>query len=401
MVTRSTDHSVPGAAFRPQVPAPEAGSSATDSPEAEGQEGGVVERPDLGKLGEALRDRVEVRSIAITGLFVLAVLYTLYFARAFLLPIVLAVLLDFLLSPLIRALKRVRIPEPLGAALVVLGLLGVLGGAAYTLADPAREWMQKAPQSLAKVQSRMRELRRPVEQVTRTAEQVEAATEVSKAGPQEVVVRGPRLSERLFGSTQSFFTGALETLILLYFLLAAGDLFLQKLIKVLPLLRDKKKAVAIARETEASISTYLFTVALVNVGLGVAVTVVMLLLKMPNAVLWGTLAALAEFVPYIGATVMLGLLAMAGLVVFPDLGHALMVPGAYMAVNLVQANFVSPTILGQRLTLNPVAILVGLVFWWWIWGVGGAFIAVPLLATFKIFCDHIESLAPIGEFLGK
>jgi predicted PurR-regulated permease PerM len=401
MVTRSTDDSVPGAGFRPDVPAPEAGSSATDSPEAERQEGGVVERPDLGKLGEALRDRVEVRSIAITGLFVLAVLYTLYFARAFLLPIVLAVLLDFLLSPLIRALKRVRIPEPLGAALVVLGLLGVLGGAAYTLADPAREWMQKAPQSLAKVQSRIRELRRPVEQVTRTAEQVEAATEVSKAGPQEVVVRGPRLSERLFGSTQSFFTGALETLILLYFLLAAGDLFLQKLIKVLPLLRDKKKAVAIARETEASISTYLFTVALVNVGLGMAVTLVMLLLKMPNAVLWGTLAALAEFVPYIGATVMLGLLAMAGLVVFPDLGHALMVPGAYMAVNLVQANFVSPTILGKRLTLNPVAILVGLVFWWWIWGVGGAFIAVPLLATFKIFCDHIESLAPIGEFLGK
>ena len=195
--------------------------------------------------------------------------------------------------------------------------------------------------------------------------------------------------------------GALETLILLYFLLAAGDLFLQKLIKVLPLLRDKKKAVAIARETEASISTYLFTVAVVNIGLGVAVTIVMLLLKMPNAVLWGSLAALAEFVPYIGATVMLGLLAMAGLVAFPDLGHALMVPGAYMAVNLVQANFVSPTVLGRRLTLNPVAILVGLVFWWWIWGVGGAFIAVPLLATFKIFCDHIESLAPIGEFLGK
>ena len=396
MVTRSTDDSVPSGAFRPDVPAPTA-----DSPEAERQKGGAVEHPDLGKLGEALRDRIEVRSIAITGLFVLAVLYTLYFARAFLLPIVLAVLLDFLLSPLIRGLKRLRVPEPLGAGLVMLGLLGVLGGAAYTLADPAREWMQKAPESLAKVQTRMRELRRPVEQVTRTAEQVEAATEVSKAGPQEVVVRGPRLSERLFGSTQSFLTGALETLILLYFLLAAGDLFLQKLIKVLPLLRDKKKAVAIARETEASISTYLFTVALVNVGLGVAVTLVMLLLKMPNPVLWGTLAALAEFVPYIGATVMLGLLAMAGLVVFPDLGHALLVPGGYMAVNLVQANFVSPTILGRRLTLNPVAILVGLVFWWWIWGVGGAFIAVPLLATLKIFCDHIESLAPIGEFLGK
>jgi predicted PurR-regulated permease PerM len=391
MGTRSTDDSAQGAAFRPDVPEP-AGPPA---------EGGAVEHPDLRKLGEALRERMEVRSIAITGLFVLAVLYTLYFARAFLLPIILAVLLDFLLSPIIRTLKRLRIPEPLGAALVLLTLLGAVGAGAYSLAEPARAWVAKAPESVAKVQSRLRDLRRPVEQVTRTAEQVEAATEVSKGGAQEVVLRGPRLSERLFGTTQSLLTGALETVILLYFLLAAGDLFLQKLIKVLPQLKDKKKAVAIARETEASISTYLLTLAVVNVGLGLAVTLVMLLLKVPNALLWGSLAALAEFIPYVGATVMLGLLTMAGLVTFPTVGHALLVPAGYLAVNVMQANFFSPMVLGHRLTLNPVAILVGLVFWWWIWGVGGAFIAVPLLATFKIFCDHIESLAPIGEFLGK
>ncbi|HET6579618.1 MAG TPA: AI-2E family transporter [Gemmatimonadales bacterium] len=391
MDTRSTEDSAPGEAFRPEVPAP-AGPA---------EEGGAVEQPDLRKLGEALRDRIEVRSIAITGLLVLAVLYTLYFARAFLLPIVLAVLLDFLLSPIIRLLKRIRIPEPAGAALVILVLLGALGAGVYSLAEPARDWMARAPESIARVQSRLEALQRPVEQVTRTAERVEAATEVEKSGPQEVVVRGPRLSERLFGTTQSLLTGAMETVILLYFLLAAGDLFLQKLIKVLPLLRDKKKAVAIARETEASISTYLFTLTFVNIGLGLVVTLVMTLIGMPNAVLWGSLAALAEFVPYVGATVMIALLTMAGIVNFPTMGHALLVPGAYLAVNLIQANFISPMVLGRRLTLNPVAILVGLVFWWWLWGVGGAFIAVPLLATLKIFCDHIESLAPIGEFLGK
>ena len=180
-----------------------------------------------------------------------------------------------------------------------------------------------------------------------------------------------------------------------------GDLFLQKLIKVLPLLQDKKKAVAIFRETESSISTYLVTVALVNAGLGLVVALVMRLVGMPNPLLWGTLAAVAEFVPYLGATTMLGILSLAGLATFPQLGHAFLVPGSYLAVNLIQANFVTPTVLGRRLTLNPVAILIGLVFWWWLWGVGGAFIAVPLLATFKIFCDHIESLASIGEFLGE
>jgi len=391
METRSTGDSAAGQAFRPEVP----------TPGAPAEEAGVVEQPDLARLGQALRDRIEVRSIAINGLFVLALLYTLYFARSFLLPIVLAVLLDFLLSPVIRTLKRARIPEPLGAALVVLGLLGVVGIGGYSLTDPARAWIAKAPASLAKVETRLRDLRKPVEQVTKTAEQVEAATEVEKGGPQEVVVRGPRLSERLFGTTQSLLAGALETVILLYFLLAVGDLFLQKLIKVLPLLRDKKKAVAIARETEASISTYLFTVALVNIVLGMVVTLVMVVVGMPNPLLWGALAAVAEFIPYIGASVVLGTLTLAGLVTFPTLGHALLVPAAYLAVNLIQSQFVSPMVLGRRLTLNPVAILVGLVFWWWLWGVGGAFIAVPLLATFKIFCDHIESLAPIGEFLGK
>ncbi|MEO7985097.1 MAG: AI-2E family transporter [Gemmatimonadales bacterium] len=375
---------------------------ATGAPDTSGETaGGEVEHPDLGKLGDALRDRVEVRSVAITGLFVLAVFYTLYFGRSFFLPIVLALLLDFLLSPVIRFLRRLRVPEPVGAVIVVASLLGLIGVGGYNLAGPAREWAAKAPDSIQKVQSRLRDLRRPVEQVSRTADQVEAATNIGKSGVQEVVVRGPRMSERLFGSTQSLLTGALEMFVLLYFLLAVGDLFLQKLIKVLPQLKDKKKAVMIARETESSVSTYLVTVALVNSALGVIVALVMWLVGMPNPLLWGALAAVAEFVPYLGAGAMLIVLSIAGLVTFPQLGRAFLVPGSYLVVNLIQANFVSPAMLSRRLTLNPVAILIGLVFWWWLWGVGGAFVAVPLLATFKIFCDHIESLAPVGEFLGK
>jgi predicted PurR-regulated permease PerM len=379
-------------AFEPDVPG---------SPPAPGA-GETVAQPDIKKLGEALRDRIEIRSLSITGLFVLASFYTLYFARAFFLPVILAVLLDFLLSPLIRGLKRARIPEPLGAALVIIALLGTAGVAGYGLSGPAKEWVTKLPGSMREAEDRLRKLRKPVEQVSKTAQQVEQATKMGdQAKTPEVVVKGPTLTERLFGTTQTIVASAFEVIILLYFLLAAGDLFLQKLIKVLPQLRDKKKAVAIARETEASISTYLVTVTLVNLGLGLAVAAVMFLLGMPNPILWGALAALAEFVPYLGATAMIVLLSLAGLVTFEQVGQALLVPAAYLGVNVLQSQFISPLILGRRLTLNPVAIFIGLVFWWWIWGVPGAFIAVPLIATFKIFCDHIEALAPIGEFLGR
>jgi predicted PurR-regulated permease PerM len=379
-------------AFEPDVPGPASDPAA----------GAAVEQPDIKKLGEALRERVEIRSISITGLFVLAALYTLYFARAFFLPIVLAVLLDFLLSPLIRALKRARVPEPLGAALVIVGLLGTAGVAVYGLVGPAREWGAKLPASMREAENRLRKLRTPVEQVSKTAEQVEQVAKVDNgAKTQEVVVKGPTLTERLFGTTQTLIASAFEVVILLYFLLAAGDLFLQKLIKVLPQFRDKKKAVAIARETEASISTYLVTVTLVNLALGLAVGIVMFLLKMPNPLLWGALAAIAEFIPYLGASAVVTLLTLAGLVTFEQVGHALLIPAAYLGVNVLQSQLLAPLILGRKLTLNPVAIFVGLVFWWWIWGVPGAFIAVPLIATFKIFCDHIEALAPIGEFLGR
>jgi predicted PurR-regulated permease PerM len=381
----------PRSAFEPDVDvSPAAPSPATGS------------EPDLGKVRTALRDRVEITSLAITGLFVLALFYTLYFARAFFVPLILAVMLDFLLSPVVRALKRLRIPESVGAVMVLLGVLLVLATTVYSLTDPVRAWLQKAPATLAQTRDELSKLRRPVEQVSRTAQQVEEATKAPTAAQTtEVVVKGPSLSERLFGTTQSIITVALEVGILLYFLLAAGDLFLQKLIKVLPQLKDKKRAVSIARETESSVSAYLFTMTLLNVGEGVVVAIAMALLGVPNAALWGVLAVVLEYVPYIGAFVLAGILTLVGLATFDEPFRALMVPAAYVAINFVQGNFLVPTILGRRLTLNPVAIFIGLVFFWWIWGVAGAFLAVPILATFKIFCDHIETLQPIGEFLGK
>lgn len=351
-----------------------------------------------------VREIVMSRPLALTVIAVLAVLYTLYFARSFLLPIAFAVLLDFLLSPAVRTLARFRIPTPMGAAVMVLGLIGLVALGVYGLAAPVQSWTEKAPEALASAQREVRQILRPIERViTRTAEQVEnAAGAVSSAPkPPEVVVRGSTMSSRIFGSTQRFLAKLLEVVILLFFLLSAGDLFLQKVIKLLPHLNDRVKAVKIAREIEISTSTYLLTALAINAAEGAVVGIAMKVLGMPNPVLWGVMVTVFEFIPYLGALAVTVILGVAGLATFSSLGHALLVPGSFLLVNLIQANFVSPALLGQRLALNPVAILIGLAFWFWIWGIPGAFIAVPMIATFKICCDHIDALAAVGEFLGR
>jgi predicted PurR-regulated permease PerM len=231
---------------------------------------------------------------------------------------------------------------------------------------------------------------------------VEEATETTppEDQPTEVVVVGPSVASRVFGSTQRLLGALLEVLILLYFLLAGGDLFLEKMIRVIPHLTDKKKAVRIARETESAISTYLIANLGINLVEGVMVGLAMWALGMPNPLLWGVLTAVFEFIPYLGAFIMIALLSLVALVTFDDLGRILLVPAAFLLANLIQANIVTTLVLGRKLALNNVALFVGLAFWWWIWGIPGAFIGVPMMAVFKIYCDHIEALAPVGEFLG-
>ncbi len=357
--------------------------------------------PDLARTGRMLTS-ARGRSTALTILSILAVLYTLYFARDFLLPIVIALLLDFLLSPVVRALSRLRVPIPLGAGIVVLGLIATVSLAVYELSDPVQRWATQAPSAVATAQAKVRRILRPVQQVQRTAEQVERATSPAPSGrTTEVVVKGPSIVSRVFGTTQKLLAGILEVAILLYFLLASGDLFVQKLVKVIPREEDKQAVVLIAREIEASISTYLLTTAAINVVEGLLVAGVLALLGMPNALFWGALVTLVEFVPFLGATVMVMVLTLAALATFDSVPHALLVPGSFLAINLVQGNIVSPTLLGHRLTLNPVAIFVGIAFWWWVWGVPGAFVAVPILAAIKIVCDHAAPFAAFGEFLGQ
>jgi predicted PurR-regulated permease PerM len=356
--------------------------------------------PDQESTG-VLGSRVDARHVSLVILTFLAVLYTLHVAAAFFLPIVVAILLNLLLSPSVRLLRNyLHLPVPLGAGIVIIVLLGLIGFGATRLAPAASAWVARAPESIATLKRRIQPLRGPMERVNQAAEQVEQATDMDKK-TQEVEIKGPGLSQQVFGGTTAILGSLMVVIFLTYFLLASGELFLQKLVGVLPQLKDKKTAVRIVRETEAQVSVYLVVTTLINLGVGVATGVALALVGMPNPVLWGVVAAVLNFVPYVGGLVNTVILALAAFLTFDDVGRALMVPFVFTVINILEGNLITPWIVGRRMRLNTVAVFVGLIFWWYLWGITGALLAVPIMASIKIACDHIAPLAPIGEFLAE
>jgi predicted PurR-regulated permease PerM len=190
-----------------------------------------------------------------------------------------------------------------------------------------------------------------------------------------------------------------ETLVLLYLLLASGDLFLQKLVHVMPTLRDKKRAVEISHEIQQNISNYLFSISLINIGLGVAVSVGLYFMGVPNAAMWGMLVAILNFVPYFGPAVGVILLAAVGLLTFDTLWQGLLPAAWYLLLHLLETNLITPVLLGRRFTLNPVVVFVSLIFWTWLWGVPGALLSVPILVSVKVVCDRFPTLSTVSELL--
>lgn len=343
----------------------------------------------------------DVRSASLTGIFVLLLFYMLYFASPVLIPITLAVLLNLLLTPGVELLVRLRLPQSLAAAVMLLGALALLFGAVYMLAGPAQEWLQKAPDSFYKIERKLQALRQPIEKIQEASEQIQQATklETPAAQTQQVEIKRPGLTDMLLSGTPQVLAAVGVVIILLYFLLASGDLFLRKLVGVIPTLNDKKRAVEIVRSIQEDISFYLTTVTLINLGLGVCVAVMLTLMQVPNPLLWGAMVTLLNFAPYVGASINLLVLSMVGMLTFDDLASSLLVPGIFALLTVTASNVVLPMVLGRRLLLSPVAIFIAILVWGWLWGVIGALLAVPLLASVKIVCERIEPLNPIAEFL--
>jgi predicted PurR-regulated permease PerM len=339
------------------------------------------------------------------------VFYTLYFASSLFLPVVIAVVLNMLFRPLVRGLKaRVGLPEPAGAAVVIVGVLGVFAFGLYEMSGPATQWAEQAPSYLRSAEAELRGLFEPLESVTEGAEAVgNLGGDGGEAGPsgqqasetQPVEVQGRSAADVLLSQTRAFLVSAAVVFFLLYFLLASGDFFLRKLVRVVPLFRQKRVAVQIARSAESDLSTYLATYAVINAVLGTVVGTILYLLGMPSPVLWGVMVALLNFVPYLGAAVGVAVVALVAFVSIDPPSRALMAPLSYFIVNALEGNIVTPLVLGRRLQLNPVAIFISLTFWYWIWGFAGALLATPLLVMLKDVCDNVVTLRGLGEFIGR
>jgi len=350
------------------------------------------------RIADLLQKPFDVRSVALTGVFILAVFYTIYFMRSVLLPIVLALLLSYLLRPIVRGLAQLKIPLPVGAAFLLIGLLGLVGYGISALATPTAEWLQKAPAGFTELQRKLLPVKKSVAQVAQATGQIEKLTS-SNAENKTVEVKQHPITEMLFLRTPEFIVSAVLLLILLYFLLTYDQVFIAKLVKLLPKLSDKKMAVGIAYGIESQISRYLFTITAINACLGFAVGTAVGLLGLRNPVMWGVMVALLNFVPYLGALTGIICMSIGAVLSFDSLGYAFVFPAVYLAFGTLEGSFITPWVMGRSLTLNPLIILLSLTFWGWMWGIVGIILAVPILAAFKIFCAHIKPMEPLAEFL--
>jgi predicted PurR-regulated permease PerM len=348
-----------------------------------------------------MKEKLLSLSLTLTGMFLLALFYTAYFTRDVLLPIILALFFTFLLRPIVRMLKKIKVPEAAGSALVLISFLAIVGFGMARLSDPVQEWIDKAPQAFQQVVQKSKGFMKPIEKAMKTADELKKAAGAGEKKKTEAVPPAPTPNLALIFLTEAgnFLTKTGLVLILLFFLLASGDLFVVKLMHLFRQHQKQEKVKEIVNDIEKTISRYLLTVTLINAGEGILLAIGLHLVGMPDPVLWGIIAALLIYIPYLGPLVGISLVTIVALGTIDDTQKAVLAPIIYLAIELLQAQLVTPMVLGARFSMNPVVILVWLIFWGWLWGIVGALIAVPMLTIFKIFCDHIEPLQPLGEFL--
>ncbi len=359
---------------------------------------------------------VDVRSMTLVVLTVLAVLAMLRWASGFFIPLMLGLVFSYALSPVVDAFQRWKVPRALSAAVLILGILGAVGGSIYALADDASVMIETLPAAARKLGDGMRKNPRtadtPLETVQKAATELErAAEEAGNRTPPprnvaRVVVEKPRfdLQAFLWSSTLGLLNLVAQVVLvtfLTYFMLVSGDTFRRKLVKIAgPGLAEKKLTVQALDEINAQMQRYLLVQLLASVGVGLATGIAFAILGLEHAAVWGVAAGILNLVPYIGSFAVTGGAALVAFVQFGTIEMALIVGGISLLINTIEGYLLVPWATSRASRMNAVAVFIGVLAWGWLWGVWGLLLGIPILMAVKAICDRVDHLKPVGELLG-
>jgi predicted PurR-regulated permease PerM len=329
-----------------------------------------------------------VMALALNILVVIAVLYTLYFCRTLLLPIFVAGFIALFSSPLVRFISGFNVPHTLAAGLVVMLLIIGLGATFVMLVGPAGNWLDSLPVLGEKLATQINGLSDRFNLFRAQVMPDAGGQSNAIAGALEAVVLSA--FSVVAGTTAMFLVEVAAVFVITYFFLVYGDNLMRNLVRAQSSFAEKKKAVIIFQTVRDDISRYALLISIINIGLGLATTCVMALLGVEDPFLWGALAAILNFAPYIGPLVLSIILTGVGFIEYEPWGMALMVPGSFLLLNFIESQLVTPTVLGQRFNMNPLLVVLWMFAWGWVWGVIGLLIAIPLLVCFKILSSHLD-----------
>ena len=338
-------------------------------------------------------------SWAMIGLFLIAAMAVFVYAKAVLMPVFFAFLLALTFSPVRRAASKIGVPAGLSAALIVAGLLALVVAGIIGLSAPIRSYVEDGPALLEQAEDKIRMISSTVSTVAEAGEQLEEVAATGDGDAQTVVIDEPGAIAKLAGEAPAVLAQIVLSLALLFFILASGDMFYEKIVHSVPRFKEKRRAVQIIYDVEAKISRYFFTITIINAGLGVCIGLAMWALGMPNPILFGVLAFVFNFVPYVGAVAGVGLAFIVGLLALDTVGQALLAGAIYFSLTSLEGQFVTPYAVGKSLKLNTVAVFLAVALWAWLWSVIGMIVAMPILIALRVFSEHIPTLNGLGDFL--
>jgi predicted PurR-regulated permease PerM len=376
---------------------------------------GGLESPE--SAPSVLRMPVDVYSFSLALLTVLAVIFVLNWARAIFIPLMLGVMISYALSPPVNLMQKLRIPRAIGAAVLLLGIVGGTGALFYSLSDDAAKLIETLPDAAKKIRlARLKERGTSegmMENVQKTATQLErAASETSVPAPvapqgvTRVQIEKPKLNvkEYLWMGTKGAvgFAGQLTmVLFLAYFMLVSGDTFRRKLVKITgPTLSKKKITLQVLDEITAQIQRYLLVQVFTSILVGVVTWLVFLWIGLEHAAIWGIAAGVFNTVPYLGPVIVTGGTALVAFLQFGTISMALLVAGTSLIITGLEGYLLTPWLTGRASRMSPVVVFVSVLFWGWLWGVWGLLLGVPIIMIIKAVCDRVEDLKAIGELLG-